>query len=469
MLFSSNVFLFLFLPAVLFGYYVLLKERHHRNIFLLVASLGFYAWGEPRFVFVMILSILCNWALGLLTARYRDDKRRSRAVILLMLTVNFSILFLFKYLMFTIESINRIAGSALPVPHILLPVGISFFTFQAISYVLDVSRGDAQPQRSLLNVALYIAMFPQLIAGPIVRYKTVAEQIGQRKESFDEFGEGVERFIIGLGKKVVLANSLAVVADEAFLLPSGELSVSFAWIGIAAYSFQIFFDFSGYSDMAVGLGRMFGFHFPENFNYPYIARSISDFWRRWHISLSSWFRDYVYIPLGGSLVNSTGRLLLNLLIVWSLTGLWHGANWTFVAWGFFYFVLLACEKLLDAERVAEKHPWLGHIYVWLAVMIGWVLFRSDSMGDAIAYLGVMFGSAGSPMADLHTTIYLNEYKYYFLFAMLFSMPVRKIIPAGIRQSKIASLVQPAGYLLLLVLSVSFIVKDTYNPFIYFNF
>lgn len=469
MLFSSNVFLFLFLPVVLFGYYVLLRARNHRNIFLLFASLGFYAWGEPRFVFVMLLSIVCNWGLGLLTARYSDNKRKSRAVVVLALFVNFSIIFVFKYLMFTFENINRITGSAIPVPQILLPIGISFFTFQAVSYVLDVYRKDAEPQQSLLNVALYIAMFPQLIAGPIVRYKTVAEQIERRRESFEEFSNGVERFIIGLSKKVILANSMAVVADQAFSLPSGEVSVSFAWIGIAAYTFQIFFDFSGYSDMAIGLGRMFGFQYQENFNWPYVARSVSEFWRRWHISLSSWFRDYVYIPLGGSRGISTGRLLLNLLIVWSLTGLWHGANWTFVAWGFFYFVFLACEKLLDAERVVEKHPWLGHIYVWLAVMIGWVLFRSDSIGNAVAYLKVMFGLSGNVISDINTTIYLNEYGCYFLFSLLFSTPVIKSLSRRTSQWKPVMILMPLVHIFLFALAVSFIVKGGYDPFIYYNF
>lgn len=331
MLFSSVVFIYLFLPIVLFGYYIVFKKsRKLQNIFLLISSLFFYAWGEAVFVIVMISSIMINWLLGYLVNKYKSDNKKCRLIIAVTVVLNLSVMFIFKYLMFTVQSINSAFGSSFFVPNIILPIGISFFTFQAMSYVFDVHKGHGEAQRNPINVGLYVAFFPQLIAGPIVRYETIAQQINDRKETLDDFSKGFCRFVVGFSKKVLLANTMALIADTAFDMPSNELTVAMSWLGAFAYAFQIFFDFSGYSDMAIGLGHMFGFSFLENFNYPYISKSISEFWRRWHISLGTWFRDYVYFPLGGSRTKTKSRLIFNLFVVWFLTGVWHGANWTFI-------------------------------------------------------------------------------------------------------------------------------------------
>ena len=345
MLFSSSIFLFLFLPLVLLIYYLPLgRFRQGQNVFVLLASLGFYAWGEPWFVLVMMGSIVVNYGFGLWVDHNQRHNHSARMPVILALVVNLGILFVFKYLTFTLGILNDL-GAHFVIPGIELPIGISFFTFQALSYVLDIQRGHGQVQRSPLKVGLYISFFPQLIAGPIVKYETVADQIDHRKENWEDFSSGCARFVVGLGKKVLLANQLALVADRAFQLGGmGQLTTGFAWLGSLCYTLQIYYDFSGYSDMAIGLGKMFGFHFLENFNYPYISRSVTEFWRRWHISLSTWFRDYVYFPLGGSRVNSKGKHIRNLFVVWLLTGIWHGANWTFIVWGLFYFVLLMLEK-----------------------------------------------------------------------------------------------------------------------------
>ncbi len=344
MVFSSMVFLLYFLPFTLAGYYLLNPKL--RNIFLLIVSLVFYAWGEIGFLPIMLISIFVNYLFGLLVDKYRKNKPAAYTVLSLMSVWNIGLFFIYKYLNFAIENINFLFGFSLPLSDFTLPIGISFFTFQAMSYVIDVYRENGDVQKNPLNVALYITFFPQLIAGPIVRYQTVAEQIKSRSVSIDDLLVGTKRFIIGLGKKVILSNQIAIAADRCFNMPDySELSVLAAWFGAICYTFQIFFDFSGYSDMAIGIGQMFGFHFNENFNYPYCASSVSDFWRRWHISLGSWFRDYVYFPLGGSRVKSKARLIFNLFIVWLLTGIWHGASWNYVVWGLFYFVLLVFEKM----------------------------------------------------------------------------------------------------------------------------
>ncbi len=469
MLFSGSIFLFLFLPVVLVIYFLILKKRRSRNLFLLVASLGFYAWGEPVFVLVMILSIIGNWFFGLSVDKHRHNKVKSKIIIISMLLVNFSIMFIFKYLMFFLKNLNHIMKTTIPVPNILLPIGISFFTFQAVSYVLDVYRKDAEVQHNLLDVAFYISFFPQLIAGPIVRYKTVSEQINYRNENFEDFSEGVQRFIIGLSKKVLIANNMAIIADRSFAMPTGELSVGFAWLGVLAYSFQIFFDFAGYSDMAIGLGRMFGFHFLENFNFPYISRSVSEFWRRWHISLGTWFRDYVYFPMGGSKVDTKLKLVFNLFVVWSLTGLWHGASWTFVLWGLFYFILLSIEKLTDFDKRINGKNCFTRVYVLLVVIAGWVLFRADSITGALDYLKVMFGFTGSGLLDDFAVGYLRENIYLYIFAIIFSMPVSKWVTNKLKISKVQKILYPVIHIALFILSMSYIIKGSYNPFIYFNF
>ena len=470
MLFASTVFIFEFLPAVLLLYYVVLKKfRTAQNILLLVTSLLFYAWGEPKYVLIMILSIIVNYLFGLLVDKFRQSKAKSRLVIALTVVFNLGVLYIFKYLMFTIENINSIAGLHLSVPNIVLPIGISFFTFQSMSYVIDVYREKGEAQNNPLNVGLYISFFPQLIAGPIVRYETVAYQIKHRKESFDKFSEGVCRFIIGLAKKVLLSNTMAVVADYAFDMPNSELTVVMAWVGAIAYTFQIFFDFGGYSDMAIGLGKMFGFDFLENFDYPYISLSVSEFWRRWHMSLGTWFRDYVYFPLGGSRVKSKARLVFNLFVVWSLTGIWHGANWTFLCWGLMYFVLLTIEKLVGWEKkYPDKMKILRRIYTLFFVVMGWVLFRADSIGDAGAYFATMFG--GGNLIDDTTVYYALNYIVYFVIAILVSTPIFKNISAKVNgNNPVVVAVSTVGLFVLLVVSVSYIVKGAYNPFIYFNF
>ena len=467
MLFSSSIFLFLFLPLVLLIYYLPLRPwRQAQNLFLLLASLGFYAWGEPWFVLVMTGSILVNYAFGLWVAHTRQRGGSSRLPVILAATTNLALLFVFKYLMFTISIFNRL-GAGLPTPVIRLPIGISFFTFQAMSYVLDVAQGRGEVQRSPLKVGLYISFFPQLIAGPIVKYETVARQIDSRRESWADFSAGCVRFITGLGKKVLIANQLAVVADRAFGLDGGALSPSFAWLGSLCYTMQIYYDFSGYSDMAIGLGRMFGFRFLENFSYPYLSCSVTEFWRRWHISLSTWFRDYVYFPLGGSRVESPWQHIRNLFVVWLLTGLWHGANWTFIAWGLLYFVLLVLEKYAHVGRGwPAAVRWL---YTFLMVNFAWVLFRADSLGAAGHYLCAMFG-LGERDSGL-TLFYLRENWLVLLAAAAFAVPAARWLRE--KAERRSSLALDAGYaaaaLLMFVVAASYIVKGTYNPVIYFNF
>ncbi len=476
MLFSSIIFVTGFLPAVILIYYLLLRRsRPAQNVFLLIASLAFYAYGEPWFVLVMIASIIANWAFGLAVARIRERGGSARPVLIASLVFNLAIIFVFKYLTFTIENVGLLLGTRFMLPEILLPIGISFFTFQAISYVVDVYRGTAEVQKNPLYVGLYISFFPQLIAGPIVRYNTVAEQIVGRTETWELFTEGVTRFIIGFCKKILLANNFALVADACFKASADgepEMTVALAWLGAITYTLQIYFDFSGYSDMAIGLGRMFGFRFTENFRYPYISKSASEFWRRWHISLGSWFRDYVYIPLGGSRV-APDRVMMNLLVVWFLTGLWHGANWTFICWGMLYCVLITAEKVNNFEH--SKCPdAVKHIYTLFFVMLGWVLFRAETMGDAITYIQTMFGAGGVPLINAKVTTALAENAFFLFFGVLFSMPVAKNISKalakrGFGKKPAWAALSTAVLMILFLVSISYLVKGAYNPFIYFNF
>lgn len=472
-LFSSLPFLIVFLPVVLFGYFVVLRKwRVAQNVFLLLASLVFYAWGEPKFVFVMIGSILFNWLMGLLIDRCRD-KKAAKALVALDVAGNLGLLFVFKYLMFTLNNINSLFGTSLTVPTITLPIGISFFTFQAMSYVLDVYRGDGKVQKNPLYVGLYISLFPQLIAGPIVRYQTVAEEIENRRETWTDFSDGVVRFMVGFLKKVLLANTMGLIADGIF--DSAEpVSAAASWLGLIAYTLQIYYDFAGYSDMGIGLGRMFGFHFLENFDYPYISTSITEFWRRWHISLGTWFRDYVYIPLGGSRVKKP-RLVFNLFVVWALTGIWHGANWTFVVWGLLYFVLLTFEKLTGVEKKLKSKAWLPlkYIYTMVFVCLGWLVFRAESLSDALAYFKTMLG-IGTTMVDDTFLFYTDNYLVLLLAAAVFAVPVAPWLRKKTdRLSKAPKTVCDVAYtvmlLALFLVSISYIVKGSYNPFIYFNF
>jgi D-alanyl-lipoteichoic acid acyltransferase DltB (MBOAT superfamily) len=431
MVFSSTVFLFLFLPLVLAGYYnPFWKGRAFRNAFLLLASLGFYAWGEPVFVFIMALSIAVNWALVLAMARHEEQRRRKRWLVAA-IGFDVALLVVFKYASFIARNMGMLLGNGSIALNIALPIGISFFTFQIMSYVFDVYYRKATAQTSLVNLALYISMFPQLIAGPIVRYQTVAAEIERRAENASDFADGMTRFAIGLGKKLLIANYAGFIADRLFALDG--LSVASAWLGALAYSLQIYFDFSGYSDMAIGLGRLFGFHFLENFDYPYTAISITDFWRRWHISLSAWFRDYVYIPLGGNRV-AKPRLVLNLLAVWLLTGIWHGANWTFVVWGLAYFALIAIERFtgfatrLNSRRLSA----VARAYTLVCVLLLWVLFRAESLPLAGRYIAALFGFGATGFIDETFWLYLSNGKWVLLASVLLSTPVARRCGAALR-------------------------------------
>ena len=470
MLFSSNLFLFLFLPMVLGVYYLL--DRRLRNPFLLLASLLFYAWGTGKFVLMMVASALLNYVAALILERLRSPWIR-RLCLAVTIVLNLSVLFVYKYLDFFITNINYF-GFDLPLQHIALPLGISFFTFQAMSYSLDVYMGRAKVQKNPLNVVLYVSFFPQLVAGPIVRYQTIADQIQTRQETFDDFSEGVRRFIQGFAKKIILSNNMALVADAVFGDP--DRSVVYAWMGALAYTFQIFFDFSGYSDMAIGLGKMFGFHFLENFDYPYISASVSEFWRRWHMSLGQWFRDYVYFPLGGSRVKTKGRLVFNLFVVWSLTGIWHGASWNFVFWGLLYFCLLTFEKLTGIPQKFTS-PWAKgayRVFTLLCVIIGWVFFRAETMTAGTQFVKDMFGLGGIPFTSVPVAHTWLQYRFFYLGALVCSTPAFRWAKAAVerRSKKLADAVEYAAvpvYLLLLIWSISYIMIGSHNPFIYFNF
>ncbi|MDE7266186.1 MAG: MBOAT family protein [Lachnospiraceae bacterium] len=469
MLFPSEVFLFVFLPVTLAVYYAFLrKTKMLKNVFLLLASLFFYAWGEPIYVYLMMGSIVFNWFMGILIDRFREKKWAAAFLLVLLVAVNIGVLGWYKYSEFTVLQINRFLHTDIPVPVVALPIGISFFTFQAMSYVIDVYRKRGKVQKNPLNVGLYISLFPQLIAGPIVRYETIEEQIEHREENFNDFSAGVSRFCVGLAKKVLVANNMALIADNAFgLIINNEFqgSVGMAWLGAVAYTFQIFFDFSGYSDMAIGLGKMFGFQFEENFRYPYISKTVSEFWRRWHISMQTWFRDYVYIPLGGSRV-SLPRNIFNLFVVWLLTGIWHGANWTFIAWGLMYFMILTFEKLTG---LSKKEYWWGHIYTMLLVIIGWVIFRSTGTGTAILYIKAMFGIGAKGLLDKAVWAYIAQNWIYFIFALIGSVPLMPWVDNKLKENRVWQTVYAVGVVICLVVSVSFISNNAYNPFIYFNF
>lgn len=476
MVFSSLLFLFVFLTVVL-GIYYMLKPLPiiWRNIWLFITSIFFYAWGEPKFVLVMLGSIALNYIWGLLADRFRHAKG-IKWLLALAVGSNLIILYIVKYLNFTRDIFSVIFGDIFHIKDILLPIGVSFYTFQAISYVIDVYREKGKVQKNPLNVGLYIAFFPQLIAGPIVRYDTVAKQITGRKESFEAFALGVERFLIGFCKKVLLANTFAEVADITFdaTWMGQSVGADFAWLGALSYAFQIFFDFSGYSDMAIGLGKMFGFHFNENFNYPYFADSVSDFWRRWHISLGSWFRDYVYIPLGGSRVNKT-RLVFNTFVVWTLTGIWHGANWTFLLWGLMYFVLIAFEKLTGlAQKIKNTFGKVVYrLFTLGSVLGGWIIFRAATLGTILRYVKNMLGLGVGGWHDDRLNLYLSENAVFYVVALLLSVPLFSMLEHKIKKNAKAEnvwgIAKPVLLLLIFLISISYLVINSYNPFIYFNF
>ncbi len=465
MVFSSFTFLFIFLPLVLLTYF-LAKKRQLRNIVLLVFSLIFYAWGEPVYVLLMLLSIIVNYFIALKIERRKRGKKKWMIIDVIF---NLGVIGFFKYGNFMIQNINSIFHSNIGEMDLALPIGISFYTFQVLSYVIDVYRKTVPAQKSIVNLGMYVTLFPQLIAGPIVRYETVAEEIENRKENFTEVVEGLKRFFIGLGKKVLIANQMALIADTIYggdLATTGTVSL---WLAAISYTLQIYFDFSGYSDMAIGLGRMFGFHFLENFNYPYIAKSITDFWRRWHISLSTWFRDYVYIPLGGNRV-SKFKWLRNILVVWLLTGLWHGASWNFILWGVYYGVILIIEKVF-LGRIIEKLPKvLQHIYALFFIIIGWVIFRVEDFSQMGIVLQKMFTWQASSIID---NIVLNFDVFsslpYILIGIIGSMPLWTKVREKRKQTNSYLIVSNLWSFGIFMLSICFLLVATYNPFIYFRF
>ena len=468
MLFSSIVFLFTFLPAVMILYYLL--PVRFRNVILLLASLVFYAWGEPVYLFLMLLSILFNYFSGLDIARNLQDKRAAKRSLVFNLIINLAVLGFFKYEGFVLDTLNGILPVHISYHALPLPIGISFYTFQILSYIIDVYRGNVKVQTNLPNFALYVTMFPQLIAGPIVQYADVDEQLASRKVSWTKFGEGSMYFIRGLAKKVLLANTSGMIFTEVSGLAKGNIVVMTAWLGAFAYMFQIYFDFSGYSDMAIGLGKMFGFEFNMNFNYPYVSKSITEFWRRWHISLSSWFRDYVYIPLGGNRVSKI-KHIRNLLIVWFLTGLWHGAAWNFVAWGLYYGVILIIEKYLLSPVLDRLPDVVRHIYSIVLVVIGWVLFFSSSFGQAADYIRVMFGAGAHGFADRESMYLLTSNLILWLILIFGSTPLVHFRYEHMLRSKKwnTTIINSVVYAALFIVCIAYLVTETYNPFLYFRF
>lgn len=468
MVFSSIVFLFTFLPLVLLLYFLI--PRPAKNIVLLAASLIFYAWGEPVYVFLMLLSILLNYFCGLEIAERAEQGQMGRGIFFFSIAVNLGLLGFFKYAGFLVQMLNGLLHVKLPAPDLDLPVGISFYTFQILSYVIDVYRKKVKVQKNLVAFGLYVTMFPQLIAGPIVRYEDIEGQLEKRRVTWDKFGSGSVLFVQGLAKKVLLANMAGELFSQVSGMPQGSISVLTAWLGCLGYTFQIYFDFSGYSDMAIGLGRMFGFRFPQNFDYPYTSRSITEFWRRWHISLGTWFREYVYIPLGGNRVGPA-RHIRNIMTVWLLTGLWHGASWNFVVWGLYYGVILLAEKFV-LQRVLSRLPgFILHLYSLFLILIGWVFFFSPSLSEAIRYLGAMFGQKGAAYVDAEGIYLLLSNLFLLLLLSLCSTPVVRRcfrhFPERCGWLKIAF--HCGIYGLLFFLCLARLVTETYNPFLYFRF
>lgn len=466
MLFTSPVFLFLFLPLVIL--LSLPRSLRWQNGFLLFASIFFYAWGGVSYSAILVGSILLNYGIGRWLGSSSKPKSR-KAILGLGVGINLALLVVFKYANFFVENLNffKLPAEAIPWQGIILPLGISFFTFQAISYLVDVYRGQVAAQKNPVRLGLYIALFPQLIAGPIVRYKDLASQLGQRKRSLSSFVSGIERFALGLSKKLILANSIGIIADNAFEGPSSELSTVLAWWALLAYSLQIYFDFSAYSDMAIGLGRMLGFELPENFDFPYMARSVREFWRRWHISLSTWFRDYLYIPLGGNRVSS-GRLYFNLVLVFFLTGFWHGASWNFIVWGLLHGAFMLFEKKANPA----KWPLiLQRIYTLLAVGLAWVFFRSADLSESLVYIQTLVGFGSQDSTWLSLAPYFTLHNVFFVaFGILASTPVMQSLWRSLQgQIKWSPYLKSLGVYLLLVLSAIYVSGSLYNPFIYFRF
>ena len=467
MLFSSIPFLYYFLPLVLAVYF--LTPRAGKNAVLFRSSLLFYAWGEPRFCIFMLLSIAQGYVFGRLIEKHAQNKKRSKLFLTASVALSLALLAYCKYADFFLSSVNAVTGLSFKLLHVTLPIGISFYTFQILSYVVDVYRGEVPAQKSFLKLGTYIAMFPQLIAGPIVRYADIAPQLDSRQTTLEDVSSGACRFVIGLSKKVLLANVLYELITA--FQQSRDLSVLYFWLYAVSFALQLYFDFSGYSDMAIGLGRIFGFRFQENFNYPYISGSITEFWRRWHISLGSWFRDYVYIPLGGNRV-SKAKWLRNILVVWMLTGLWHGASWNFVLWGLGFAVLLVAEKLVYGRLLQRTHV-LKHVYTLLLVTLSFVLFNADSVSEAVLQLGAMFGAGGLPLVSTEGVYYLKSYAGTFLFAAIGATPLVSNAISRFGKTRFGAqaltVLQPLVMLALLAACTAFLVDGSFNPFLYFRF
>jgi alginate O-acetyltransferase complex protein AlgI len=465
MVFSSILFMFIYLPVVLTVYYIVPSKW--RNIWLFIVNLVFYGWGEPVYIVLMVFSICVNYISGRLVDKHRADDRKARRFLILNTVINLALLVFFKYFDLLAGTISMIPGISIPTLGLTLPIGISFYTFQTMSYPIDVYRGDADVQKNFISFGTFVALFPQLIAGPIVRYKDVADQLDFRANSVEQFASGVQRFLVGLGKKVLIANNIGMLWDTYAAMGAGELTVVGSWLGIIAFSLQIYFDFSGYSDMAIGLGRMLGFEFLENFNYPYISKSITEFWRRWHISLGTWFRDYVYIPLGGNRLGIK-RQIFNILVVWALTGFWHGANWTFLLWGLYYAVFLIIEKVFFL-RVLEKLPaFVCHVYAVFVAVCGWVLFQLETLSHVGTYYQAMFGfgSAGFVSnADLYN---LGSFGLMLIIGVLGCTPLASKLFHRI-PDRAKNVLAPVLVVLVLVISTAYLVDATYNPFLYFRF
>ena len=467
MLFSGIPFLYYFLPSVLAVY--ALVPRGWKNAVLFASSLLFYAWGEPRFCMFMLLSILQGYVFGRLIQKNAQHRKRSNVFLTASIVLSLGLLGYCKYADFFISGVNAVTGLHLRLLHVALPIGISFYTFQILSYVVDVYRGEVPAQKSFLKLGTYIAMFPQLIAGPIVRYAEIAPQLDARETTLEDAAAGAGRFVIGLSKKVLLANVLYGLI--AAFQQSKDLSVLYYWLYAVSFTLQLYFDFSGYSDMAIGLGRIFGFWFPENFNYPYISGSITEFWRRWHMSLGAWFRDYVYIPLGGNRV-SKAKWLRNILIVWMLTGLWHGASWNFILWGLWFAALLVAEKLLYKERLERTHV-LKHVYVLFFVTLSFVLFNAGSVREAVSQLGAMFGAGGLPLVSAESLYYVRSYAVTLLIAAVRATPLCKNAVSELAGTKsgarVMTVLQPVWLVLLFAACTAFLVDGSFNPFLYFRF
>ena len=466
MLFSSITFLYYFLPCVLIFYFIAPKQL--KNVWLLIASLFFYAWGEPKCIFLMVATVLVNYIFGILIEK-TDSKSLKKTYLTISVGLTLLGLLYFKYANFFVENFVALTGIEAPVLNIALPIGISFYTFQILSYTVDVYRGEVKAQKNPLTLGTYLALFPQLIAGPIVRYQDVAEQLDYRTHSFEKIALGIRRFILGLGKKVILANTLGELC-EAFYA-TNDVSVMFYWLFAISYMLQIYFDFSGYSDMVIGLGKIFGFDFLENFNYPFISKSISEFWHRWHMSLGTWFRDYVYFPLGGSRVKKP-RLVLNLFIVWFLTGFWHGAEWNFVLWGLFFFVFLTLEKLCFSG-ILKKSKAIGHIYTLILVTISFMIFSGNNAHDAFSRVGGLFGAGGIPFVSFEWAYQLKNYGFILLIAIIGATPLPKATISYLKGKnslgKIIDVAEIPVLFAILVAVTAFLADGSFNPFLYFRF